>query len=127
LELTALYLGHYVELKFSTDTNGSLGQTLDGTTKELECQGGSTPRGKITWYRYYNDSGCLRALDIHGYWSFMYHYNIESTSDNQGVVDSKLTIDRFSKSYDGLYYCVVSNGDSSAAVKSPVMNLTYSK
>jgi len=125
--LTALCLDYYVELMFSTNTNGSVGQALDGQTKQLECRGYSTPRGKITWYRYYNNSGCLRALDIHGYWSFIYHYNIKSTSDNQGIIDSTLTIDRFSKSYGGLYYCVVYIGDGSAAVQSPVMNLTYGK
>jgi len=126
LKVTELCLDGYVELMYSSSTKGREG-VLEGDKKELQCFGYAIPRGKITWYRYYNDSGCLRVADIHRYWSFRYHYTIQSNSDEQELVDSTLTINEFSEGYEGLYYCVLANGDNSAAVQSPVMNLTFGK
>ena len=126
LKATVLCLGGFVELVYSSPTKGKE-EVLEDDTKVLQCKGYGTPRGKITWYRFYNDSGCLRDFGIHDYWSSQYHYTINSTSDEQGRVDSTLTIRKFSKGYEGLYCCVFANGDNSAVVQSPVMNLTFGK
>jgi len=127
LKATFLCLGGFVDLMNSTTIKKGKEGVLEDDTKVLWCKGYGSPRGKITWYRYYNDSGCLRDFDIHEYWSSQYHYEINSTSDRQGRVDSTLTIRKFSKGYEGLHYCVLTNGDNSAVVHSPVMNLTFGK
>ena len=102
----------------------SVDKELYETVKEdscynLTCEGSASPHRKITWYRILNSWSS--AFPITSYWSEHYYYEITATLVGDQGISSSLIIHKFSKGYEGHYYCVLTNGDT--FVQSPVTSL----
>ena len=95
----------------------------EGSCYNLTCEGSASPHRKIIWYRILNS--WLSAFPITSYWSELYYYEITATLVGDQGISSSLIIHKFSKGYEGHYYCVLSNGNM--YVQSPATSLMLSK
>ena len=88
------------------------------------CDGTASPHKKIIWYRLLDPGNNSTGLRIREYWSEGLYYEIKATSTGDKI-SSALIIDKFNSRFEGVYYCILTNGETS--IRSPMTKVYLSK
>ena len=90
------------------------------------CDGTASPHKKIIWYRLLDPDNNSTGLPIKANSSEGLYYEIKTVSSYRGnEISSSLIIKKFDNRFEGMYYCSLTNGETS--IRSPMTKVKRSK